>query len=62
MRCFATLLDLIQRSLMVYLSLIIDALLFSSTSTVATVLSNKMQRFHEPDGYQAELPGFHCGG
>ena len=54
-------LDHLQRALMVYLSLAIDALLFS-TSTAAMVLSNKMQRFREPDGYQAELPEFHCGG
>jgi hypothetical protein len=38
-----------------------QALLFS-TSTVATVSSDKMQRLREPIGYQAGLPEFHCGG
>jgi hypothetical protein len=43
-------------------TVIIDAALLFSTSTVATVSSDKMQRLREPVGYQAERPEFHCGG
>ena len=46
----------------VSVSSFIDALLFSTSTFLVTVFSNKMRRFLELCGYQTALPESDCGG